>query len=115
MYIEGNLTDAEVAEKLANEVGSITENIYIGGIDPLTNLTTIELDVPVTIRKIVFNGNYDYLKNIKITGHGKMPILDLSIGYGKKLENILVEGITELKYMYAGLNGVTLSTPVVHY
>ena len=96
VYIEGDLTDAECVEKLKNEVGSITENIYIGGIDPLTNLTTIELDIPTTVRKIEINGTYNNLKTIKIKGHGKMPILNLNIRYGKKLENIFIEGITEL-------------------
>ncbi|OXA70271.1 hypothetical protein B0A58_14705, partial [Flavobacterium branchiophilum NBRC 15030 = ATCC 35035] len=96
VYIEGDLTDAECVAKLKAEVGSITENIYVGGIEPLTNLTTIELEVPVTVRKIEINGTYNNLKNIKIRGQGKMPILDLKIRYGKKLENIFIEGITEL-------------------
>ena len=97
VYIEGDLTDAEVAEKLANEVGSITENIYIGSeFDPLTNLTTIELDIPVTVRKIEFSTYHDQLKNVKIKGHGKMEILEINIRYNKTIENILIEGITEL-------------------
>ena len=97
VYIEGDLTDAEVAEKLANEVGSITENIYIGSeFAPLTNLTTIELDIPTTVRKIEFSSYYTHLKNVRIKGHGKMEILEINIRYNKTIENILIEGISEL-------------------
>ena len=97
VYIEGDLTDAEVAAKLKAEVGTLTENIYIGSqFSPLTNLTTIELDIPTTVRKIEFSSYYTHLKNVKIKGHGKMEILEININYDKTIENVLIEGITEL-------------------
>ena len=113
VYIEGNITDAECVEKLKNEVGSMTENIYIGSEEngaKLTELTNLELDIPINVKKIYFTGLYEKLKTIKIKGHGSMPLCEIYVSGGKVTESILVEGITELKYMYAGLNGVTLST-----
>jgi hypothetical protein len=113
VYIEGNLTDAECAAKLKAEVGSITENIYIGSQENyarLTELTNLELDIPTNVKKIYFTGIYEKLKTIKIKGHGSMPLCEIYVSGGKLTESILVEGFTELKYMYAGLNGVTLST-----
>ncbi|OXA69897.1 hypothetical protein B0A58_15100, partial [Flavobacterium branchiophilum NBRC 15030 = ATCC 35035] len=112
VYIEGDLTDAECAAKLKAEVGTITENIYIGSQENyarLTELTNLELDIPTNVKKIYFTGIYEKLKTIKIKGHGSMPLCEIYVSGGKLTESILVEGITELKYMYAGLNGVTIS------
>lgn len=101
VYIEGDLTDAECAAKLKAEVGTITENIFIGGVRKLTNLTTLELDVPLNVRKISFGGigtteAYPILKNIKITGHGAMPDCILKVFTGPVTETVLIEGFTEL-------------------
>ena len=109
VYIEGDLTDAEVAEKLANEVGSITENIYIGSLENYTtspNITTIELDLPTNVRLVQFQGNYDNLRTIKIKGHGRMPFCKIAVYGGKNTESVLVEGITELKQITAGFTAV---------
>lgn len=109
VYIEGDLTDAEVAEKLANEVGSITENIYIGSLENYTtspNITTIELDLPTNVRLVQFQGNYDNLRTIKIKGHGRMPFCKIYVYGGKNTESVLVEGITELNLITAGFDRV---------
>ncbi|OXA77904.1 hypothetical protein B0A58_05085 [Flavobacterium branchiophilum NBRC 15030 = ATCC 35035] len=97
VYIEGNLTDAECAAKLKAEVGTLTENIYIGSaLRPLNNVTILELDIPTNVRNIDFSGFYNNLKTIKIKGHGAMPESYLKFYSGIKTENILIEGITEL-------------------
>lgn len=109
VYIEGDLTDAEVAEKLANEVGSMTENIYIGSLENYTtspNITTIELDLPTNVRLVQFQGNYDNLRTIKIKGHGRMPFCKIYVYGGKNTESVLVEGITELNLITAGFDRV---------
>ncbi|OXA80460.1 hypothetical protein B0A58_02495, partial [Flavobacterium branchiophilum NBRC 15030 = ATCC 35035] len=109
VYIEGNLTDAECAAKLKAEVGSITENIYIGSLQEGTtspNINSIELDIPTNIKLIQFNGKYDNLKTIKIKGHGVMPYCSISLFGGKNTESILVEGITELNSITCGFTAV---------
>ena len=51
VYIEGNITDAECVAKLANEVGSLTENIYVEG---TTQLTTIEWGISSIFSFLIF-------------------------------------------------------------
>lgn len=93
VYIEGNITDAECVAKLANEVGSLTENIYV---DATTQLTNIELDIPTTVRFITISSDNAELKTIKITGHGKMPNSKIGVNGGPKCQSVLINGITEI-------------------
>lgn len=94
VYIEGNITDAECVAKLANEVGSLTENIYVEG---TTQLTTIEIDLPTNVRNLNIASDNVELKTVKVTGYGKMLNSNIGINGGPKCENVLVEGITEIK------------------
>ncbi|PDS27070.1 hypothetical protein [Flavobacterium branchiophilum] len=92
VYIEGNITNEQAQAKLATEIGTITENIYIENTSVLNN---IALEVPTTIRKIAFSNN-TALQQIAIHGIGSMPFCSLSVG-GKVVENITINGITELQ------------------
>ena len=76
VYIEGDITDAECVAKLQEEVGSLTESIYV---EATTQLTNIELDIPTTVRNINISSDNAELKTVKITGHGKMLNSSISI------------------------------------
>lgn len=91
VYIEGDITNAEAHAQLEEEVGILTENIFIQNTSQLTNLN---ISVPIYIRKILFS-NCESLLNISISGQGAMPITEISIG-GSNTQNITINGITEL-------------------
>lgn len=91
VYIEGDITNAEAHVLLEEEVGTLTENIFIQNTSQLTNLN---ISVPIYIRKILFS-NCESLLNISISGQGAMPITEISIG-GSNTQNITINGITEL-------------------
>jgi hypothetical protein len=104
VYIEGNITNAEVQAKLDAEVGSITENIYVQN---TTQLTEVIIKPVSNIRDIkVFNNNA--LKSLLIQGNGN-KMNDLIIGYeasylpnGHRINNIKVNGIVEANKFFVG-------------
>ena len=99
VYIEGDITNAEAQAQLEEEVGSITENIFIQNTSQLTNLN---ISVPIYIRKILFS-NCESLINISISGQGTaMPFTEISVG-GPNAQNITINGITELSDL--GISG----------
>jgi hypothetical protein len=71
IYIEGDLTNEEVAKQLANELGSTTQNIYVQN---TTQLTTINIHSTTNIRYIEFVNNAN-LVNINISGFKKISEL----------------------------------------
>ena len=97
VYIEGDITNEEAEAKLEEEIGTLTENIYI---ENTTQLNVINLDIPTSIRKISFSNNIA-LQQIAIQGHGSMPFCSMGTG-SNVVESITINGITELQNLYIG-------------
>ena len=97
VYIEGNLTDAECVEKLKNEVGSMTENIYVQN---TTQLTDVTINFSNNIRDIIVKNNPN-LKNITLQGSNN-TINEFQIYDGHYLNNIIIKGIIEAHAIYLG-------------
>jgi hypothetical protein len=104
VYIEGSITNAEAQAKLDEEVGTITENIYVQN---TTQLTEVIIKPVSNIRDIkVFNNNA--LKSLLIQGNGgKMN--DMVIGNesdyldtGHYLNSIVINGIVEANKFFIG-------------
>lgn len=100
IYIEGDITNEEAATKLEEEIGTLTENIYV---QETTQLTDITINFSKNIRDIVIKDNLE-LKNIAINGNNN-TINDLTIGnqysydyypIDRKMENITINSIIEI-------------------
>jgi hypothetical protein len=64
IYLTGNITDAQAAEKIATELGPDTENIYIRN---TTQLTNVDLSSLVTAVQISIENNVA-LSNVNLSG-----------------------------------------------
>lgn len=64
IYLTGNITNAQAAAKIANELGPNTDNIYVLN---TTGLTTIDLSAFVTAATIKISGNA-VLTNVNLNG-----------------------------------------------
>lgn len=84
VYIQGDITNAEAAAKLATEVGTLTENIYVQNTTQLTTLT--------------------------IQGKGSM--VGIYINFNLALDSIAINGITRINDFEFNYPGNTISTPV---
>ena len=69
IYIQGDITDAEAATKLASDIGTQTENIYVQN---TTQLTTLNIQGKGEMIGIYIEGNSIALSNITINGVPKL-------------------------------------------
>lgn len=97
VYIEGSITNAEAQAKLDEEVGTITENIYVQNTTQLTDITIKPIR---NMRDIVINNNPN-LKNITIQGVSN-KINEFRIYDGHYLNKILIKGIVEANKLNFG-------------
>lgn len=93
IYIEGNLTNEQLVEKLNNELGIQTENIYI---ERTSLITDVVLDTRISenLRKIIFADSNTGLRNISITGKGSIRTLSISSSYQNSI--IRINGFEEI-------------------
>ena len=97
IYIEGNITNVEAQAQLEEEMGTLTENIYVQN---TTQLTDITISFAKDIRDIYFNNNSS-LKNITIQGTNN-KINKFEIEDQHYLNKILINGIVEANQLDFG-------------
>ena len=97
VYIEGNITNAEAQAQLEEEIGTLTENIYVQN---TTQLTDVTINFSNNIRDIIVKNNPN-LKNITLQGSNN-TINEFQIYDGHYLNNITIKGIVEANAIYLG-------------
>jgi hypothetical protein len=96
VYIEGNMTNAEAQAKLATQIGTQTENIYVRNTTQLTEIT-INLGISENFRDVIVEEN-PTLGNLTLTGDSH-KINDIKIIENTGLIHIFINGIIEVKNM----------------
>ena len=97
IYIEGDLTNTEAQAQLEEEIGTLTENIYVQN---TTQLTDVTINFSNNIRDIIVKNNPN-LKNITLQGSNN-TINEFQIYDGHYLNNIIIKGIIEAHAIYLG-------------
>ena len=111
VYIEGNITNAEAQAQLAEEVGSLTENIYVQNTTELTAITingnnklrnviieenallsTINAYATSNLANFIVKDSNTLLSTINLHGNGK--VTEIEIKNSKQNSTILIDGFT---------------------
>lgn len=101
VYIEGDITNAEAAEQLKNEVGTLTQNIYV---QHTTQLTELLISFKNNLTNLLVNNNIK-LKNLSIIGGGESYVNTIKILQNNELENITIDNIkTATNFEFVGYN-----------
>ena len=86
VYIEGDITNAEAQAQLEEEVGSLTENIYIRN---TTQLTTISISTIGNMQNIIIKNNSN-LNSATINAAGSL--YDIEVRENTTLSNLEING-----------------------
>lgn len=86
VYIEGNITNAETQAKLLEEVGTLTENIFIRN---TTQLTNVNISAVNSMQNITIK-NTSNLTNVTINAKGSL--YDIEVSNNISLTNLAING-----------------------
>ena len=111
VYIEGNITNAESQAQLEEEVGSLTENIYVQNTTQLTAITingnnklrnvivdentllnTLNVHTTNNLTSFILKDSNTQLSTINLHGTGK--VAEVEIKNSKQNSTILIDGFT---------------------
>ena len=111
VYIEGNITNAESQAQLEEEVGSLTENIYVQNTTQLTAITingnnklrnvivdentllnTLNVHTTNNLTSFIVKDSNTQLSTINLHGTGK--VAEVEIKNSKQNSTILIDGFT---------------------
>ena len=127
VYIEGDITNEEAEAKLLNEVGSLTENIYVRNTTQLTNIVitakgnmqNISIKNTSNLTNAIINAAgslYDIdvssntsLTNLEINGYNNSAANSLAITSNTSLNTIAVNEIKTINSFNLSYNGVAVN------
>ena len=95
VYIEGDITNAEAAEQLKNEVGTLTQNIYV---QHTTQLTEIDIKIVKDLKYILIDNN-NSLKKTTIEGGGETFVNVIKIEKNNSLTEVFIEKIKNTNFI----------------
>jgi hypothetical protein len=105
IYLTGNITNAQAAEKIAAELGPNTDNIYILNTTQLTTLDLTGLNISSTIR-IVDNQNLTNINLSSLTNN----FIALTISNNPLLTSINLNGLNYFRELNFANNALTSNT-----